>query len=53
MEIIHKNGYTRDELMEFWLVVYRNLLESVQAIVNTTHNYPRIEYTQTRLLTIV
>ena len=37
MKIIHKNGYTRDELMEFRLVVYKNLLESAQAIVNATH----------------
>ena len=34
MKIIHKNGYTRDKLMEFRLVVYKNLLESAQAIVN-------------------
>ena len=37
MKIIHKNGYTCDELMEFRLVVYRNLLESAQAIVNAMH----------------
>ena len=34
MKIIHKNGYTRDELMVYRQTVYKNLLESAQAIVN-------------------
>ncbi|KAH8110409.1 G-protein alpha subunit [Phellopilus nigrolimitatus] len=33
MKIIHQNGYTRDELASYRLTVYRNLLESAQAIV--------------------
>ena len=33
MKIIHQNGYTHDELLVFRLVVYRNLIESAQAIV--------------------
>ena len=33
MKIIHQNGYTRDELLVFRLVVYENLIESAQAIV--------------------
>jgi G-protein alpha subunit len=33
MKIIHQNGYTRDELLVFRLVVYDNLIESAQAIV--------------------
>ena len=33
MKIIHQNGYTREELASYRLTVYRNLLESAQAIV--------------------
>ena len=33
MKIIHQNGYTREELSTYKLTVYRNLLESAQAIV--------------------
>jgi guanine nucleotide-binding protein subunit alpha len=33
MKIIHQNGYNRDELVTFRIVVYDNLVESAQAIV--------------------
>ena len=33
MKIIHQNGYTRDELLVYRTTIYRNLLESAQAIV--------------------
>ncbi|EJD08394.1 G-protein alpha subunit [Fomitiporia mediterranea MF3/22] len=33
MKIMHQNGYTREELSAYRLTVYRNLLESAQAIV--------------------
>lgn len=33
MKIIHQNGYTHDELCTYRVIVYRNLLESAQAIV--------------------
>lgn len=33
MKIIHQNGYTTEELQVFRLVVYKNLVESAQAIV--------------------
>ena len=33
MKIIHQNGYTPAELKSYRLTVYRNLLESAQAIV--------------------
>jgi len=33
MKIIHQNGYTTDELQVFRLVVYKNLVESAQAVV--------------------
>jgi len=33
MKIIHQNGYTRDELMLFRLTIYKNVLDSAQAVV--------------------
>ena len=33
MKIIHQNGYTRDELQQFRPVVYRNLIDSANAII--------------------
>ncbi|TDL15921.1 G-protein alpha subunit [Rickenella mellea] len=34
MKIIHKNGFSRDELLKYRLPVYQNVVESAQAIVN-------------------
>ncbi|KAL7417404.1 G protein alpha subunit [Mrakia frigida] len=33
MKIIHQNGYTKDELLQFRLIVYKNLVDSAQAVV--------------------
>lgn len=33
MKIIHQNGYTRDELLLFKVTIYKNLIDSAQAIV--------------------
>lgn len=33
MKIIHQNGYTRDELLLFRLTIYKNVMDSAQAIV--------------------
>ena len=33
MKIIHQNGYTRDELLVFRIVVWKNLIDSAQAIL--------------------
>ncbi len=34
MKIIHQNGFSREELLEYRLPVYQNVVESVQAIGN-------------------
>lgn len=33
MKIIHQNGYTRDELLLFKVTIYKNLIDSAQAVV--------------------
>ncbi|KAG0142063.1 hypothetical protein CROQUDRAFT_663002 [Cronartium quercuum f. sp. fusiforme G11] len=33
MKIIHQNGYTRDELLLFKLTIYKNLIDSSQAVI--------------------
>ncbi|TXT08819.1 hypothetical protein VHUM_02947 [Vanrija humicola] len=33
MKIIHQNGYSRDELLQFKTVVHKNVLDSAQALV--------------------
>ncbi|EJT50515.1 G-protein alpha-subunit [Trichosporon asahii var. asahii CBS 2479] len=33
MKIIHQNGYTQDELMQFKNIVHKNVLDSAQALV--------------------
>lgn len=33
MKIIHQNGYSRDELINFRSVIHKNLLDSAQAII--------------------
>lgn len=37
MKIIHGSGYTRDELLVYRYTVYKNLVESAQAIVSAMH----------------
>jgi guanine nucleotide-binding protein subunit alpha len=38
MKIIHQNGFTNDELMAFRPTIYRNTLDSAQAIVLQMRN---------------
>ncbi|KNZ62310.1 guanine nucleotide-binding protein alpha-3 subunit [Puccinia sorghi] len=33
MKIIHQNGYTREELLLFKLTIYKNIIDSAQAVV--------------------
>src|SRR5882757_4065087 len=38
MKIIHQNGFTKDELMTFRPTIYRNTIDSAQAIVLQMRN---------------
>ncbi|KAG1859028.1 heterotrimeric G protein alpha subunit [Suillus subalutaceus] len=38
MKITHQNGFTKNELMMFHPTIYRNTLDSAQAIVRQMHN---------------
>ncbi|KAJ9096035.1 guanine nucleotide-binding protein subunit alpha [Naganishia friedmannii] len=33
MKIIHQNGYSKDELLQFKYVIYKNLIDSAQALI--------------------
>lgn len=33
MKIIHQDGYTTEELQQYRLIIYKNLIDSAQAIV--------------------
>lgn len=33
MKIIHQNGFTRDELLSYRSTIYKNLVDSAQAVV--------------------
>ena len=33
MKIIHQTGFSRDELLTYRMTIYRNLVDSAQAIV--------------------
>lgn len=33
MKIIHQNGYSKDELLSFRGVIYKNVLDSAQALI--------------------
>ena len=39
MKIIHQNGFTREELASWKLVVYRNLVDSAQGIVRAMQRF--------------
>lgn len=39
MKIIHQNGYTKEELMNWRMTVYRNVVQSAQAIVNALNQF--------------
>jgi hypothetical protein len=34
MKIIHQNGFTKEELLTYRPIIYKNVLDSAQAIVN-------------------
>jgi hypothetical protein len=38
MKIINQNGYTKEELQSWKIIVYRNLIESAQTLVKAMHN---------------
>ncbi|CAO0790773.1 unnamed protein product [Mucor circinelloides] len=56
MKIIHQNGYTKDELMNWRVTVYRNLIQSAQAIVNALNQFEyqlqseKVEYEAQRII---
>lgn len=56
MKIIHQNGYTTDELMNWRVTVYRNLIQSAQAIVNALNQFEyqlqseKVEYEAQRII---
>lgn len=33
MKIINQNGYSKDELRSWRIIVYRNLIESIQTLI--------------------
>lgn len=41
MKIIHQNGFSKEELLTWKLVIYKNIVESIQSIVSAmkTFNY--------------
>lgn len=39
MKIIHQNGYTKEELLNWRVTVYRNIIQSAQAIVNALNQF--------------
>ncbi|ORX63179.1 G-protein alpha subunit [Hesseltinella vesiculosa] len=39
MKIINQNGYSNDELMTWRVIVYRNMIESVQTLVNAIQKF--------------
>lgn len=56
MKIIHQNGYTKEELLNWRVTVYRNLIQSAQAIVNALNQFEyklqdeKIEYDAQRII---
>lgn len=39
MKIINQNGYSRQELLSWRIIVYRNIIESAQAIVQAVLDF--------------
>ena len=39
MKIINQNGYSTDELRSWRIIVYRNIIESAQALVQAIQNF--------------
>ncbi|KAI8966921.1 heterotrimeric G-protein alpha subunit, GPA3-like protein [Mycotypha africana] len=56
MKIIHQNGYSREELLNWKLTVYRNLIQSAQAIVKALRQFEyqldseKLEYQANQIL---
>ncbi|CEP11440.1 hypothetical protein [Parasitella parasitica] len=56
MKIIHQNGYTNEELLNWRVTVYRNLIHSAQAIVKALHQFEyelqseKVEYEAQRII---
>jgi guanine nucleotide-binding protein subunit alpha len=56
MKIIHQNGYTKEELLNWRVTVYRNLVHSAQAIVNALNQFEyqlqseKVEYEAQRII---
>lgn len=41
MKIIHQNGYSQEELKSWKLTIYKNIIESIQAIISAAE---KLEY---------
>lgn len=39
MKIINKNGYTKDELITWKIIVYKNIVESIQSIIRAIKKF--------------
>lgn len=39
MKIIHQNGYSQEELKSWKLTIYKNIIESIQAIVSAAEKF--------------
>ncbi|KAI9477885.1 MAG: guanine nucleotide-binding protein alpha-3 subunit [Benjaminiella poitrasii] len=56
MKIIHQNGYSKEELINWRITVYRNLIQSAQAIVSALRQFEyqfqseKLEYEAQRIL---
>jgi guanine nucleotide-binding protein G(i) subunit alpha len=37
MKIIHQNGFTKEELLSYRAIIYKNILDSAQALVLQMH----------------
>lgn len=55
MKILHQNGYTKEELLNWRITVYKNVIQSAQAIVNALSQFEyqlaneKIEYEAQRI----
>jgi guanine nucleotide-binding protein subunit alpha len=39
MKIIHQKGYSTDELLSWKLTVYKNIIESIQALITAVEKF--------------
>jgi guanine nucleotide-binding protein G(i) subunit alpha len=55
MKILHQNGFTKEELLNWRVTVYRNIIQSAQAVVNALNEFEyrlsneKIEYEAQRI----